>query len=62
MLVELSQIGSDEDPQEFDLKMQAYNMGTYGDKLSVDRFADADCTGDATTVADGSVPVQSRWD
>ena len=61
MLFDLNQVGSDDSVHSFKIKMQAYNIGSGGDKLSVNRFAGVDCAGDATTVADGSVWVQSRW-
>ena len=61
MLVDLNQIGSDDSPYSFKLKMQAYNIGARGDKLSLNSFAGEDCAGDATSVADGSVWVSERW-
>ena len=61
MLFDLNQVGSDDNPYSFKVKMQAYNIGARGDKLSVNRFAGMDCAGDATTVADGSVWVSERW-
>ena len=40
--------------------MQGYNFGEGGDKLSVNRFEEADCAGDATSVSDGGITVRSR--
>ena len=40
--------------------MQARNIGEGGDMLSVNRFEDKDCAGDATLVADGSIRVREK--
>ena len=57
MLIELNQIGPDEDPQKFELKLQAYSMGMNGEYLTVNSFKGEECKGESTPVADGSVLV-----
>ena len=61
MLFELFQTGPDSNPQSFKMKMQAYNIGDKGDKLTVNRFDGEDCQSDATSVIDGGVRVRSRY-
>ena len=60
-LFNLHQKGSDDDVYGFKIGMQGYNFGEGGDKLSVNRFEEADCAGDATSVSDGGITVRSRW-
>ena len=59
----LLQVGPDDNPHSFKLKMRAYNIGKPGDALTINRFEKTDCqNGEAISVIDGGVRVQSKWE
>ena len=57
MLFDLYQSGTDDNVSYFKFNMMGNYIGRKGDKLSVKGFEGADCSGDATIVADGDIVV-----